>query len=300
VTIVHALIAIFQEALGDLRRSPAINTISVLTMAVSLTLVGAFLILAANLGAVIERWTGQLRVDVFLEDDADPEAVEALVRELEADPLIAALRRVSREEALVEFREMFPDLAAVPDELGENPFPASLRATLVQPPPAPEALAALGERLTSRPGVEEVRYDQSWVEKLASLVRLFAVGAVLVGGILIFAALFTMSSVIRLNVYARQEEIRLQRLVGATASFIRGPFVAQGVLQGLGGGLLALAVLYAGQAGLVASAGEERNALLLLAVGRPLTAGAAGLLVGLGSLIGLVGSATAVRRFLRI
>jgi cell division transport system permease protein len=207
---------------------------------------------------------------------------------------------VEREEALDEFRAMFPDLAAVPEELGQSPFPASLRATLAQPPPALEELAALAARFAAFPGVEEVRYDQSWVEKLASLVRLFSLGGVIVGGILVFAALFTMSSVIRLNVYARQEEIGLQRLVGATANFIRGPFVAQGMLQGLVAGALALAVLYGGQAALLRSAGDEGNALLLLVAGRPLAAGQAWLLLALGGAIGLVGSATAVRRFLKL
>jgi cell division transport system permease protein len=299
VTLVHALLAILQEAVDDFRRSPAINGISVFTMAVSLALVGAFLVVASNMGTVIDRWTGDVRVDVFLRDGAE-EAIDSLEKDLALHPLVTGVRRVSPEEALAEFREMFPDLAAVPDELRANPFQSSLRATVVQPPPSLDSLAALAEAFASRPGVEEVSYDQSWIDRLASLVRLFSLGGVVVGSILILAALFTMSSVIRLNVYARQEEIALQRLVGATSNFIRGPFVAQGMLQGAAGAAIALVALYLGQAALARSAGSEGNALLLLAVGRPLPLVQAVLLVLLGGTIGLVGSAAAVRRFLRL
>jgi cell division transport system permease protein len=300
MTLVHAIAAIVREAMDDLRRAPAVNGVSILVMAVSLTLVGAFLLVSSNLRDVVDRWTAEVRIDLFLLDEATSAERTGLLEDLGAEPLVLGVEEIDRERALAEFQEMFPDLAAVAGEIRENPFPASLRARLVQPPPSEEQLAALAGRFAGRPGVEEVRYDQSWIAKLSSLLDLFSVGALVVGGILALAALFTMSSVIRLNVYARQEEITLQRLVGATSNFIRGPFVAQGMLQGLTGAGIALAVLYAGQTAMARSAGRLGNALLLMAVERPLSTGASLLLVGLGAGIGLVGSVTAVRRFLRV
>lgn len=296
----HAIAAILREALEDLRRAPAVNGVSILVMAVSLTLVGAFLLVSSNLREVVDRWTAEVRIDVFLLDQATSAERRGLLEDLGAEPLVQDVEEIDRARALAEFQEMFPDLAAVAGDLRENPFPASLRARLVQPPPGGEELAALAARYSERAGVEEVRYDQSWIAKLSSLLDLFSVGALVVGGILALAALFTMSSVIRLNVYARQQEISLQRLVGATSNFIRGPFVAQGMLQGLTGAGIALAVLYAGQTALARSAAGLGNALLLMAVERPLSTEASLLLLGLGAGIGLVGSVTAVRRFLRI
>jgi cell division transport system permease protein len=300
MTLVHAIAAIVREAMDDLRRAPAVNGVSILVMAVSLTLVGAFLLVSSNLREVVDRWTAEVRIDLFLLDEATSAERKGLLEDLRAEPLVLGVEEIDRERALAEFQEMFPDLAAVAGEIRENPFPASLRALLVQPPPTEEELAALAGRFASRSGVEEVRYDQSWISKLSSLLDLFSLGALVVGGILALAALFTMSSVIRLNVYARQEEITLQRLVGATSNFIRGPFVAQGMLQGLTGAGIALAVLYAGQTALARSAGRLGNALLLMAVERPLSTGASFLLLGLGAGIGLIGSVTAVRRFLRL
>jgi cell division transport system permease protein len=286
--------------MDDLRRAPAVNGVSILVMAVSLSLVGAFLLVSSNLREVVDRWSAEVRVDLFLLDEATSSERKGLLEDLRAEPLVAEVEEIDRARALSEFQEMFPDLAAVAGELSQNPFPASLRARLAQPPPSREDLAALAARFAGRAGVEEIRYDQSWIAKLSSLLDLFSVGALVVGGILALAALFTMSSVIRLNVYARQEEISLQRLVGATSNFIRGPFVAQGMLQGLTGAGIALAILYAGQVALARSAGRLGNALLLLAVERPLSPGASLLLLALGGGIGLIGSVTAVRRFLRL
>ena len=142
------------------------------------------------------------------------------------------------------------------------------------------------------PGVEEVQYDLLWIQRLSTAVRLVrGVGAFL-GGILVLAGVFTISNVIRLTVYARQDELDIMRLVGATRAYVTGPFVVEGMIQGGLGGLLSLGLLWvafrvAARDALAASDLMGR-AVVFLPAGVCLTIVAGGMIVGVvGSLISL-------------
>jgi cell division transport system permease protein len=120
---------------------------------------------------------------------------------------------------------MFRDLSALPEDLGENPFPASLELTLRADRQSPAEVERMAKAFTGVPGVREIQYDLLWIERLATGVRLVrGVGAFL-GGILVLAGIFTISNVIRLTIYAREDELDIMRLVGATRADVRGPFV---------------------------------------------------------------------------
>jgi cell division transport system permease protein len=151
---------------------------------------------------------------------------------------------VSRQEALRRFRALFRDLRTLPDDLGENPFPASLEVTLRPGHQSPEEVSRLVHAYEHAPGVEEVQYDLLWIQRLATAVRLMrGVGAFL-GGILVLAGVFTISNVIRLTLYARQDELDIMRLVGATRAYVKGPFVVEGMIQGGLGGLVSVGLLW--------------------------------------------------------
>ena len=221
------------------------NALSVGTIAVSLFVMGSFLLVAGNLARVVERWAEKVQVTVYLRDDVDEATRAALETMLKADASVTAVEHVGRDQALDRFRAMFRDLASLPDELGSNPFPASLEVTLKADQQGTEAVRRLAESMQGAEGVEEVHYDLLWVERLTTAVRLVrGVGAFL-GGILAAAGVFTISNVIRLTVYARQDELDIMRLVGATRSYVKGPFVVEGLLQGGLGGLVAVTMLWA-------------------------------------------------------
>ena len=134
---------------------------------------------------------------------------------------------------------MFRDLSSLPEDLGENPFPASLEVTLAAERQSPAEVERLAKAFAGAPGVREIQYDLLWIERLATGVRLVrGVGAFL-GGILVLAGVFTISNVIRLTIYAREDELDIMRLVGATRAYVKGPFVAEGMIQGGLGGLVA-------------------------------------------------------------
>ncbi len=240
----RALAYFLEEALTSLLRSRLISALSIGTIGVSLFVLGAFLTVASNLNAVVARWTQKVQVTVYLRDDAEPRARALLRERLHEDAAVASFDAVGRDEALARFRALFRDLRTLPDDLGENPFPESIEITLKPERQSADEVRRLAAELQAAPGVEEVHYDLLWIQRLATAVRLVrGLGGVL-GGILALAGVFTISNVIRLTVYARQDELDIMRLVGATRAYVRGPFVVEGMLQGGLGGLLAVGLLY--------------------------------------------------------
>ena len=243
MAVFRALAYFFDEALQSLWRSRFIGALSVGTIAVSLFVVGAFLAVASSLGEVVARWTQKVQVTFYLEDDVEDRIRKSLEDRLKADPAIESVDLVSRAQALERFKSLFRDLSTLPDDLGQNPFPASFEVTLKSGHHSKEEVTRLVAAYEGAPGVEEAQYDLLWIERLATGVRLVRGAGALLGGILILASVFTISNVIRLTVYARQDELDIMRLVGATRAYVKGPFVVEGMLQGGIGGLLALGLL---------------------------------------------------------
>jgi cell division transport system permease protein len=239
----RALAYFLQEASQSLWRSRLINALSVLTITVSLFVLGAFLTVASILSTVVDRWTQKVQVTFYLENAADPLVVRGLLERLKGDAAVLTVEQVTRQQAVERFKQLFKDLRTLPEDLGENPFPASLEVTLRGDRQSREDVERLVRDHGRAPGVEEVQYDLLWIERLATTARVVrGVGAFL-GGILVLAGVFTISNVIRLTVYAREDELDIMRLVGATRSYIKGPFIVEGMLQGGLGGLFAVALL---------------------------------------------------------
>lgn len=234
-----------EEALTSLWRSRLVSVLSVSSIAVSLFVLGAFMTVASNLNAVVTRWTQKVQVTFYLEDQLEERIRQSLLDRLREDPAVESVVAVSREEALARFRHLFKDLRTLPEDLGENPFPASLEATLRAGHQSPEQVLRLVKAYERAPGVEEVQYDLLWIQRLSTAVRLVRGVGGFLGGVLVLAGVFTISNVIRLTVYARQDELDIMRLVGATQAYVKGPFVVEGLIQGGLGGAASVALLWA-------------------------------------------------------
>jgi len=245
MSALRALGYFFTEAFTSLWRSRLINALSVGTIAVSLFVLGAFLAVAGSLSDVVARWTQKVQVIFYVEDGIEDRIRRSLEDQLREDPAVESLAYVSREEALARFRSLFRDLRTLPDDLGENPFPASVEVTLRAGHHSREEVERLVRAFGKAPGVQEVQYDLLWIQRLATGARLVRGLGAFLGGILVLASVFTISNVIRLTVYARQDELDIMRLVGATPAYVKGPFVLEGMFQGGLGGLLALGLLWA-------------------------------------------------------
>jgi len=294
MSLLRALVYFFEEASQSLWRSRLINALSIGTIAVSLFVLGSFLTIASNLSEVVTRWTQKVQITVYLEDKIEPRIERMLADRLKNEPGVESVKTVDRGEAQDRFRTLFKDLRALPEELGENPFPASFEVTLKPTHQTPEAVERLVKAYEKAPGVEEVQYDLLWIQRLSTAVRLVrGVGAFL-GGILALAGVFTISNVIRLTVYARQDELDIMRLVGATQAYVRGPFVVEGMIQGGLGGLVSVGLLWLGFRVLAKDALAASDLLGRSAVSLP-TDVCLALIVG-GMAVGVVGSLVSLGR----
>ncbi len=282
-----------EEALTSLWRSRLVNTLSIGTIAVSLFVVGAFLAVAGRLGEVVSHWTEKIQVIMYLEEPIEQRVLDSLVNRLREDPAVDSLDFVSREQALTRFRTLFRDLSSLPEDLGENPFPASLEVNLKAGHQSAAEVERLAKAFADVPGVHEIQYDLLWVERLATGVHLVRGLGTFLGGILVLAAIFTISNVIRLTIYAREDELDIMRLVGATQAYVKGPFVAEGMIQGGVGGLVAAGLLWAALAWL----SRDLSSTDLIGVAAfQLPASVAGSLVVGGMTVGVVGSLVSLSR----
>jgi cell division transport system permease protein len=245
MTVLRAFRYFVLEALTSLWRSRLITAFSVVTIAVSLFVLGAFLSLASNLAEVVARWSDKVQVTFYLEDQLPDEPREGLATALRADAAVESVVYVSREEALQRFRALFREMRSLPEDLGENPFPAALEVTLRPARNSAEDAQRLVQAFRRARGVEDVEYDLLWIQRLSTAVRLVRGAGAFLGAILVLAAVFTISNVMRLTMYARQDELDIMRLVGAAPAYVKGPFVLEGMIQGGLGGVLALALLWA-------------------------------------------------------
>lgn len=235
----------FREAVRRIWNSKRTSFVAVAMIAISLLVVGAFLLVAENLQRGIERWQGHSRVTVYFETDATPPQIAAVDSFLAAHPELAHRRFVTRQEALARFRSYFTNVSDVVGQLDENPFPSSYECDVSQQTVQASSFHGLITALRAMAGVEQVQYDYDWIRQLQRLVSLINVAGLIAGGILAMAAAFTIANVIRLTMMLYREEIDIMRLVGATERIIRGPFLVEGILQGTLGGILAVGLLYA-------------------------------------------------------
>jgi cell division transport system permease protein len=235
----------FREAMRRMWVSKRTSFVAVAMIAISLLIVGSFLLLAENLGRAVAQAEGKSRVDIYLHFDATPQQVTAIDAWLAAHHDFAGRRFVSKEAALARFRQSFANLTDVVGQLDENPFPASFECEVSPNVAQSPAFARQAAELRAMAGVDEVQFDWEWIEKLKKVINLVNLAGLVAGGLLAVAAAFTIANVIRLTMMLYREEIDIMRLVGATEGMIRGPFLIEGILQGFIGAVLSIALLLA-------------------------------------------------------
>jgi cell division transport system permease protein len=246
VVAMRALKYFINEATESLLRSWRSAMLAVLTITAGLFALGFFLIINSNVQRVVGRWSETAEMSVYLKDDVTADQLKEVDALVAQSGLAAHKQYVSKTDAIGRFRQDFPDLAGAADRLERNPFPASVEIRIgTVAGKSASAVDGLASSLASAAGVADVRYDRRWLSRLGSMVTLFrAIGFAIVG-LLGIAAALTVANVVRLAAYARRDEIEIMQLVGAPFAFIRGPFVAEGVLQGGLGALLAIVLLWA-------------------------------------------------------
>jgi len=283
------------EALRSLRRNYFMTIAALVTVFLSMAVLGAVMVFVYNIEAVLKDVEQKVEISVFLKDSVTAEQIESLQAEIVGWEEVKESQFVSKDEALQRLKEDMGEGADVVEDLGRNPLPASFEISLNDP----EEVGNVATRLEGREYIDEVSYGQEIAERIfqvTSVIRnILVVFLVMLGGV----SILLISNTIRLSIYARRKEVEIMKLVGATNWFIRWPFVIEGIVVGTVGAAAALAVVQLGTDFVVE---RIRENLIFLSV--PFDAISlvqlAIVLLGVGALIGAAGSGLGLRRFLNV
>ncbi|MCQ1056687.1 permease-like cell division protein FtsX [Photobacterium sp. DNB23_23_1] len=227
-----------KQSLADMIRRPLGNILTLAVLAFALTLPTSFYLFAKNVTLVAQVWQNPTQMTVYVEPGTSAGRVKQLHDELVQWPEIESLESISPEQGLVEFRQQAGFEQAL-SLLDDNPLPAVL---IVKPTEAWQLDAKateLASRLRLENGVDEVRLDSDWLQRLAAIKQLVVILAMIISGLMLFAVFLIVGNTLRLQVLNQRDEIQVMKLVGATDSFILRPYLYTGVWYGLIGGVAA-------------------------------------------------------------
>jgi cell division transport system permease protein len=290
---------VLRRVRSSLRQLSWTHLLTAGVMATALFVVGGFMLLETNLQKLLKGWGDQLQISVYLRTDAAAADVGNLIERVQAMPGVERVRHTTQEQAWREFQAALGTQAGLLDGLPRDVLPASLDISLAPSHRDASAVEQLAERLKKERAVATVEYPQEWVERLELIVLAVEWLKWILAGILFMTTFFIVGSTIKLAVLARQDEVEILQLVGASEELIQAPFVIEGMLQGLAGGALALAGLALAFGLLQRELGTMSALYAPLAELRFLNLPSMAMLLGAGWLLGTVGSLVSLRRFLR-
>jgi cell division transport system permease protein len=224
--------------LGRLMRTPLPTSMTVAVIGISLALPAALFVVTENLRTMAGGWDQAAAISLFLQQDVDDDAAALLAERLRARPELAQVHLISREQALNEFRALGGFDEAL-SQLQSNPLPAVLALYPHLPYSTPERLEALHDELLTWPEADFARMDTLWLQRFQAILDLAQRAVLLLGALLGVGVLLIVGNTIRLEILNRRIEIEIMELVGATAAFIRRPFLYAGAWYGLLGAITA-------------------------------------------------------------
>ena len=282
-----------REALLSFRRAPLLSVLSVTTIAFSLFTVGLFGLVAVNLREALKELEERVEIVAYTLRGTPSETIALATQDIAAFPEVKDVSYVSEEEALrraraelVEFRDAYRDIQV-------NPLPASIEVRMKDGYRHATTVERVAQRLRGFGFIEDVRFGREWVQKLDHLRNITGIVGLVIGLAFAAVAVVIIGVTIRLTILQRAREISIMRLVGATNWFIRGPFLLEGALKGLLGGLLSLVLCYAGYLLFRDNSGGTLSGLIFFRPEHMV------LIIMFGILLGLAGSLVSVGRHLR-
>ena len=275
-----------REALTASRRAPLLSVLGIVTIAFSLFAFGLFGLVAINIRKALEQVEERVEVRAFVGDSTEIESVAAAMKDIGEFPEVARVEYVSKEQALDRARKEMGEFA---DVFEAGVLPASIEVYLKSGMRDPTTVKSVADRIRTYHFVDDVRYGEEWVAKLYRLRNIATISGLALGIAFAAVAIIIIGATIRMTVLARAKEISIMRLVGATDMFIRLPFLIDGLVKGVLGGLLALVFVWAANRVVndyfIQTIFFDREMIFLGVVG--------------GALMGVLGSLVSVGRHLR-
>lgn len=288
------------RALTNIRQNIFVSVVTIGTITLALLIVSLFLLVFVNLENAAENWSERVQVTVYFDRDLTSQEQSALRGRIEALPGAARVSYVSREEALKRFKNRLRGQDTLLEGVRPEVLPTSFEISLKRANRDTQDVENFVVSLKQIPGITEVQYGEEWVRRFNSFLNFMRLLGALLGGFLVLAVVFIVSNTIKLTIYARRDELEVMSLVGATGFFIKAPFLLEGFLQGLGGAVISIVLLFGLYEGFLHNAGSFLTF-------NPVSSGLgflpfeyiAGIILS-GAILGFIGSLTSLKRFVNV
>lgn len=234
----------FKTAIINIINNRLIHIISTGTITISMLLFGSFMLLSVNLNNWIKEWGESISMSVYLEDGIDENTKNKIESELLNLEGAEIKGFISKEMAMIHLKNSLGDQAGLLAGLMDNPLPGSFEIVFRDVSSEKIDPKEIKKNLEQLKGVDEVQYSEQWIERFQGVMYVMRVTGLIIGGLLCIAVLFITTNTIKLTIYSRREEIEIYKLVGATDWFVKIPYLIEGTLQGIIGGIAAFLILF--------------------------------------------------------
>lgn len=283
-----------REAAQSLSRNRVLSFATITTVAVSILILGIALLMTINAGNIMNRLESDVQVIAFLDKNLNSSEISAVKRNIEKIDGVKSVKFVPRDEALKKLQESYGKDYDLKATIGKNPLPNTFDIKAKDPHQVP----VIATKINKINGVYKVNYGQGVVERLFQVTRWVRIVSIAFIILLAAGAVFLIATTIRLAIFARRKEIYLMKLIGATDWFVRWPFFIEGMFMGISGSLIAVLLLALGYNSLVSRIG---TIFFMPLVSDPHLLSQLYLsLIGIGALLGMLGTYISINRFLKV
>jgi cell division transport system permease protein len=290
---------VFRRVGASLRQSFWAHLLTSGTVAVTLFVFGGFLLVETNLEKLLKTWAEQIQLTAYLKSGVSAADVGALIERVRALSEVARVSHTTQEQAWRDFQTALGSQSTLLEGLPREVLPASIEISLKSAHRDAAAIERVAQRLKQESGVSSVEYPQEWIERLGLLVLIVESMKWIFGGVLFLATFFIVGSMVKLALLARRDEVEIMQLVGASEELIQAPFVIEGMIQGLAGAAIAVALMAVAYVLLEREIAPVAGLLLPLAEVDFLPATSIAALLAIGLFLGAAGSLISLRRFIK-
>ena len=295
--MLNSLVYNIKQGFLQIFRNRGMSLASIFSILAMLLILGMFFVITVNINLFTEVVKQDYdQIEVFLLDDTDKAQAEQLMTQIRTHEGVTDVQYRSKAEALEILKERWGESGYLLDSLGKNPLPASILISVESLENAGEVAAYAG----TLDGIEDVQYYQETVEKLTKITNFLQIGALIIMAFLVVVSVVVVSNTVKLTVFARAKEIRIMKYVGATNWFIRGPFLAEGIIIGMLAALISTGLIALIYKELIAAIGAQVLAIVSMPLisTQYMTGNMLIIFLALGMSIGACGSIVSMRKFL--
>lgn len=286
----------WKETFYSLFRNKFMAVASVLTVTLSMFILGVFLCAVLNINHMATYLENQVEMTVYLKDGLNTEQVMAVGKKLKALPDLKEIKFTNKDQAMAEFKQRLGDQQGILDAINGNPLPSSYSTSFATPASLKNAVSIV----TQYPEVDSVQYGQDIIEQLYKVAQVIRIGGIILIVFLAGAELFIISNTIRLTVFARRREIQIMKYVGATNGFIRWPFIFEGMIIGFIGSGLSAFILWEGYKVVLMEMAQAGLVFIPMIPLWPFIGYMTVMLLAAGIIIGILGSTISLCKYMKV